>query len=631
MPPGFQLPLDYREERPTELWVPAAIVPSASLPWGDRSYFIVGRLNPGVTPQAATADLGRAHASWSQYPEMKGDGLERAVFRVDDLLLRRVRPALFLLFGAVALLLLIACANLAHLLLARADERRREVATQAALGASPFRLARQLLAESGLLALGGAAAGILLAHAVVGTVLAFTPVNVIRMKGVALDESVLAFTALLALGTTLASGLVPALQASTARASGALAAARGEGATLRLGTRHFLVAGQAALAVVLGLGAGLLARSYAELRRVPLGFQPAGVFTVRVDVPRADYPDPARVVQLHGELVQRVAALPGVRAAGSVRALPLAGTIGDWSLTIEERAKTPGDNPSADWQIVVPGYFEALGITPVAGRLLTPGDDENAPLVCVVSQALAERYWPGTSALGKRFHLGTKDQPWIEVVGVARQVRHNAVVEDPRAEMYLPHAQFVRAKNGGSPVFGMTLVARTEGDPRRLLEGIRAELKALDPRLPLSDARTLDEVVAAALAEPRFTTLLLGAFALLALALAALGLYGVISFVTARRTREIGVRVALGARPRAVCSLIVRDGLWTTAVGLAMGLFCALWATRLLASQLYGVGRLDPLSFLGAPLVLLAVAALAAVIPAWRAAQADPMAALRQE
>jgi putative ABC transport system permease protein len=632
MPAGFQLPLDYREARPTEIWVPAAIVPSASLPWGDRSYFIVGRLNPGLSPQAATADLERAHAAWMVYPEMqKGAGVERAVFRVEDLLLRRVRPALWILFGAVALLLLIACANVAHLLLARADERRREVATQAALGASPFRLARQLLAESGLLALAGAFAGVLMAHAVLGTVLALTPVNVIRMKGVALDETVLVFTALLALGTTLAAGLVPALQVSSARAAGALAAARGEGASLRLGTRRFLVAGQAALAVLLVLGATLLARSYAELRRVPLGFRPSGVLTVRVDVPRADYPEPARVVQLHRELVQRVAALPGVRAAGAVRALPLAGTIGEWSVTLDQRVRLPGDNPSADWQIVVPGYFEALGITAVEGRLLTPADDEKAPLVCVISQAMAERYWSGTSALGQRLHLGTKNQPWMEVVGVARHVRHNAVVEDPRAEMYIPHAQFVRAKDGGSPVFGMTVVARTEGDPRRLLDGIRAELKALDPRLPLSDVRTLDEVVDAALAEPRFTTLLLGGFAVLALALAALGLYGVISFVTARRTREIGVRVALGARPGAVCGLVVRDGLWTTAVGLLAGLVCALWATRLLASQLYGVGRLDPWSFVGAPLVLLAVAALAAGLPARRAAQADPMAALRQE
>jgi putative ABC transport system permease protein len=352
---------------------------------------------------------------------------------------------------------------------------------------------------------------------------------------------------------------------------------------------------------------------------------------VRVDVARADYPDPARVAQLHREIVDRVAALPGVRAAGAVRILPLSGTIGDWSLTLEGRAAVAGDNPNADWQIVVPGYFETLGLTAAEGRWLTRADDERAPLVAVVNQTMAERYWPGASAIGKRFHLGTRNQPWIEIVGVARNVRHNAVVEDARAEMYLPHGQFVRAKNGGSPVFGMTVVARTEGDPRLLLPALREQVRALDPRLPLSDVSTLDEVVATALAEPRFTTFLLGAFAALALALAALGLYGVLSFVTARRTREIGVRVALGARPRAVCGLIVRDGLWMTAAGLLAGLLGSLWATRLVAGQLYAVGRLDPVSFIAAPLVLLAVAALASCVPAWRASRASPIAALRQD
>lgn len=633
MPADFHLPLDYREERPTEIWIPSAIVPSAELPWGDRSYYVVARLAPGVSPAAATADLGRAHASWKVFPELADDELDlkRAVFRLDDLLLGRVRPALWILFGAVGLLLLIACANVAHLLLARADARRREIATQAALGASRFRIARQLLAESGLLAVAGAVAGLLVAHVTLGATLAVTPVNVIRMKGVAIDGTVLAFTTLATLAATVAAGLAPALQLSRVRAAGALAYARGEGATLRRGTRRLLVAGQTALALVLVLGAVLLARSYAELRRVDLGFQPQGVLAVRVVVPQEDYPEAARVIQFHRELVDRVASLPGIQAAGAARILPLTGTIGDWSITVEGREKRPGENPNGDWQIVTPGYFEALGIRLREGRLLTRGDDETALLVAVVNETMAERYWPGRPAIGQRFHLGTKDQPWIEIVGVAHDVRHNAVIEDPRAEMYLPHAQFVRAKKGGSAVYGMGLVARTTGDPDRLIPLVREQVKALDPRLPVSDVRTMEDVAATALAEPRFTTLLLGAFALLALGLAALGLYGVLSFVAARRTREMGVRVALGARPAAVYRLIVGDGLSMTALGLAIGLVGSLWATRLVASQLYLVERLDPLAFATAPLILLAVAAVASGLPAWRAARASPVAALRQD
>ena len=633
MPPGFQLPLDYREDRPTELWAPAGIVPSAELPWGDRSYYVLGRLNPGVSPAAATADLGRAHASWQRFPELTDDDLDlqRAVFRLDDLLLRRVRPALWILQGAVALLLLIACANLAHLLLARGDARRREIATQAALGASRLRLARSLLVESGLLALAGALAGLLVAHATLGAMLALAPVNVIRMKGVSLDAAVLGFTALVTLATTLAAGLAPALQLSAVGAAGALAAARGEGAALRAGARRLLVAGQSALAVLLVLGAGLVARSYRELRRVDLGFRPQGVVSARVDLPAAHHPDAEAVDRFHAELVDRVAALPGVRAAGAARVLPLTRTIGDWSITVEGRTAAPGENPNGDWQIVVPGYFEAMGIDVVEGRPLARADGPSAPLVAVVSATMARRYWPGASPVGRRFHLGTGDQPWIEVVGVARDVHHNAVVEEPRAEMYLPHAQFVRAKGGGNAVYGMTVVARTAGDPLRLVPAIREQVKALDPGLPLSQVQTMEEAVTAALAEPRFTTALFGAFAAAALGLAALGLYGVLSYVTARRTREIGVRVALGARPGAVARLVVADGLVMTAAGLAAGMLAALALTRVVASQLYRIGPLDPAAFAAAPLALLATAALASCLPAWRAARASPVRALRQE
>jgi putative ABC transport system permease protein len=545
-------------------------------------------------------------------------------------LLGGVRPALWILFGAAAVLLLIACANVMHLLLARSHARRREIAAQLALGAGRTRIARQLLVESGLLGVLGAALGVVIAHAALRTALVLTPVNLIRMRGVELDLQVLAFAALLALAATLAAGLAPALRLSGLNVAGVMAASRGDVASMRRGARRLLVVSEIALSLVLVLGAALLARSFAELRRIDLGFEPRGVLTLRVQLPGTDYPDQERAGHFYRELVDRVATLPRVDAAGAVRVLPLSGTIGDWSLTIEHRT-APGATPAADWQIVTPGYLETLRLERTSGRFLTAADDEDGPMAAVINETMAARYWPGQDALGKRFHLGTLDQPWIEVVGIVRDVRRNAVVEDPRAEMYLPHAQFVRAKDGGSPQLGMTLVVRADGDPLSLLPLVREQVRALDSDLPISDVRTLDAVTAAALAQPRFTTVLLGAFAALALVLAATGLYGVISFVTARRTHEIGVRIALGAEKGAVTRLIMRDGLTMAATGVAIGLLGCVWLTRLLAGQLYSVVPLDPWAFAAAPAILLATAAIASYVPARRAAGLDPMTALRED
>jgi predicted permease len=352
--------------------------------------------------------------------------------------------------------------------------------------------------------------------------------------------------------------------------------------------------------------------------------------TVRVDLAPADYPNSADVIRVHREVVTRVAALPGVRAAGSVRILPLTATIGNWSILLEGRERKVGENPNGDWQIVTPGYFEALGVRMARGRAITDRDDESGPLVAVINETMAARYWPGEDALGKRYHLGTMDQPWIEIVGVSRDVHHNAVIEHNRAEMYVPHAQWPRAARGSARV-GMTLVVKTDGDPMALAPRIRDEIRALDRRVPLTDVRTLEGVASAALAEPRFTTLVLMVFAGLALLLAAVGLYGVVSFVAARRTREIGVRIALGARASQVRWLVVRDGLMTSGAGVITGLVVSLLATGVVASQLYGISRLDPAAFAVAPLVLLVVTALASYLPARRAARLNPVTALRND
>jgi predicted permease len=309
--------------------------------------------------------------------------------------------------------------------------------------------------------------------------------------------------------------------------------------------------------------------------------------------------------------------------------LPLTETIGDWSITLEGRDYTPEENPNGDWQVASADYLETMRIPLLAGRFPTAADGPDAPPVAVINQAMADRYWPGENALGKRFHLGTLDQPWIEIIGIIPNIRHNAVIEDAREEMVLVHSQFMNATGErSSPQRGMTLVVRTSGEPLAMLPAVRAEIRQLDPRLPVADVRRLDDVAAAALAQPRFTALLLTTFALLALLLAAIGLYGVISFMAARRTNEMGVRLALGARRSDIVRIVMGEGIVLAAVGVLVGIAASAVLTRLLEAQLFGVARLDAATFLAVPTLLLLVAGLASYLPARRAAAVSPVAAL---
>jgi predicted permease len=633
MPPEFKLPLDYREPRPTEVFLPNPIDTSRELAWGNRSYFIVARLAEGVTLGRAAAAVRDAHARWKQeIAELADDDFEaRVPLPLRDLLFRDVGRSLTLIFAAVGLLLLIACANVAHLLLAGGDARRRELATQAVLGATRGRLATQLLAENLALAAGGAMLGVGVGYAIVQAAMRWAPINAIRSAGVSLDATVLLFTAIVAVVATFVAGVAPALSLSRASLGDALAGARAVTDVVRARPRRLLVIGEMALSVVLVLSAALIARSYAELRAIDLGFNTAKVVTLRVDLPPAEYQADGRANRFFRDVLNRFAAVPGVEAAGAVRVLPLSATIGNWSITLEHRATLPGEDPNGDWQVVTAGYFEAMRMRMRSGRTIQLRDDESAPLVAVVSETMAARYWPDQDPIGKRFRLGTGDTPWIEIVGVAADIRHNTVVETPRAEMYIPHPQWPRATNGGQQRYGMTLVARTSGDPEATLARLRSEIRELDRFLPVSDARTMDDVAAAALAAPRFATMLLGSFAFLALVLAAIGLYGVVSFVTAARTREIGVRLALGARPGAVCLLLLGDNLRVAAIGVGLGLLGSLWATQLLSGQLYGITALDPVTFAAAPALLLLVALVASYLPARRATVTSPVDALRLE
>jgi putative ABC transport system permease protein len=634
LPPVFRLPLDFRLERPTELFVPAAIDETANLPWGSRSYFVFGRLTPHSTSAAATGGLRTAWSRWIEAGIVDDDRgrFYRQAVPLGDFLLADLRTPLLILLSAVGFILLIACANVSHLILARAEARRPEVAVAAALGATRRRLARQLLVENGLLAALGTAFGIALAVLGLRAAVALTPVTLIRLRGVELDATVLAFAGVLGVATTLLAGLAPALRLSRMPLTVALDGTRGSDRSGgRRRARRWLVAVESALAVILVIGAALLGRNLAQLSRIDLGFVPEDVLTAEVTLPAAAYPDAEQVTAFFRSLVDRVERIPDVVSAGAARLLPLSATIGNWSVTLEKPLSDPSESVSPDWQVVTPGYFETMRVELREGRFLADEDGSTGRLVAVIDETMAARYWPGESALGKRFHLGTADQPWVEVVGVTGAVHHNGVVERPRIEMYLPHAQWPAIQGGGGPRRTMALVVRTNGDPLAVLPAVRRELGELDASIPLANPRPMSSIARGALAGQRFTTALLGLFGGLALLLAAVGLYGVTSYSTSRRTNELGIRMALGASQGAVGRMVVGEAVAVAGGGVIVGAIGAAWLTRFLSSQLYAVSRLDPTIFLAVPVVLLAVAGLAAYVPARRATRIDPVGALRSE
>jgi len=634
MPPPFRLPLDYRAERPTEVWVPQQVDPARPGAWGDRSYLGVGRLRPGAVPSSATSELAVIADRWVRagYVADEGDGgLLRSAVPMDDFVTGPVRPTLLMLAGAVGCVLLIACANVMNLLLARADVRRREVAVRTAVGASRWQIGRQIAVECAVLSAVGAGLGIALALAGLRIVVAAHPSSLPRLEHAAIDGPVLAFTAVVAVLTALVSGLLPAFRLSRSDL-GRVLNEGGRGETpdrARRAVRRALITVQLAGSVVLVIAAGLLVRSLIELYRVDLGFNPTNVLTAQIQLPRSRYPDAAAVVAFYREVTQRVEGVPGVSAAGAVRVLPLARHIGDWSITIQGRPYVREENPNGDFQWVTPGYFETMGIQLLRGRRLTVRDRENAPLVAVINDTMAERYWPGGSALGGRFHMGGPDStnPRLTIVGIVGTARHNAVTEAPRAEMYLPHAQLPESIGGAARA--MALVARTTRNPEAVAGDIREIVRAMDRSLPLSETRTMEQITATALGTPRFASLWLGLFAALALVLAAVGTYGTISLLVSERSREIGIRMALGAGRASIAVMILGEGLVLGAVGAGLGVAGAMAVTRLLATLVYGVDTLDPVTFTSVPLVVVFVALLACVPPARRAASVDPVVTLR--
>ena len=636
MPASFKLPNDYASLRPTEAWAPEVVNPANLGAWGSRSYSGLARLKDGVSAVQASTELPVIAERWVKagYVRSRPDGslgtLARRAIPAQEFITGGMRTMLLILFGSVGLVLLIACANVANLQLARADVRRREVAMRAALGAERGHIIRQLLTESILLAFAGGAAGVAAAWAGLQIVIALRPANLPRIDETSLDGTVLAFTALLAIATGVLFGLLPALQLSQPDVTGMLKDS-GRSATAgrsRQLARRALVVLQLASSVVLALAAGLLIRSLIELNRIDLGFTTSNVLTAQLQVPSATYPQQADVVRFHREVVDRVAQIPGVRAAGSARVLPLARDIGDWSIKIEGRPYVVEENPNGDFQAVTPGYFQAMELKLIRGRFLTGADRERTMPVVVINETMAARYWPGEDAIGRKFHMGTDDKPWLTIVGIVGDVHHNDVVESGRAEMYIAHAQLPE-HIGGAPR-GMTLVVKTEGNPLAVAGSVREAVRAIDRNLPVSDIRTMDDVAASALAQPRFVTFLLAIFAGIALTLAAIGIYGTISLLVSERTQEMGIRLALGADRPTILKLILGQGLLLIAIGLTAGLAASVVLTRMLTGLIYGITAVDPITFVVVPLILCAIALLACFIPARRAASVDPITTLRQ-
>jgi predicted permease len=633
MPEGFRLPTDFREDfaEPSELWTPLVLDPDPTNR-GNHGLYAAALLAPGATADSANAELKAITTAFTReglYPEaMRFEAV--AVTFVDEIL-APVKPALWLVGVATVLLLLIACANVANLLLARAESRRKELALRTALGAGRFRLLRPLLAETTILSLAGAALGLLIALG--GTrLLAEANIAAIPRAGNAdIDLPVLGFSLALAMLTAFVCGLVPALRASQVDLSdtlkdGAQNVTVGAG---RQRTRSVLVVAEMALAVVLLVSAGLALRSLWALRQVDLGFNPDGVLTLRVALPQVGYEEPAQVEAFYQRLLEQVRTLPGVQAAGAVRSLPLAATIGDWGLDIEGYVETPGNGAKGDWQVSTDGALEALGERLVGGRAFTAADRADTLPVALVNETMARKYWADGKPIGRRIRMGNPTRPWITVVGIVADQQHNGVGAAVKEKFYRPHAQFSQV-TGFAPR-GMTLVVRVAGEPMLALPAIRHAIGQIDRSVPIAAPRPMTDVVSGAIAAPRFTGWLLGLFAVTALTLAAVGIYGVLSYLVSQRTREIGIRVAVGAGPAEVLRLVVGRGLALALAGVVIGVATAFAASRVMESLLFGVEPRDPMTFIGVPVVLTLVALVASVVPAIRAARVDPIVALRTE
>ncbi len=630
MPRGFRLPTDYVQDaqEPTRLWLPLQLDPRIR---GSHSYHAVARLKPGVTVEQANAELGALTATLTReglYPEAMQ--FTAIALSTTDEALARVRPALWLVFGAVGCLLLIASANVANLLLVRAEGRTREFALRSALGADRGRILRQLMSEGVWLAIAAAVLGVGLAYGALAVLGASGLSGVPRAADIAIDGRVLLFSLAVTVLTLVLFSLAPAIRAARVDLTDALkdGSQSATAGRRRQRLRHALVVAETAMAVVLLTGAVLLTRSLWQLQQVPLGFTPDHALTMRLALPASSYDTPERVVDFYQRLLSEVRALPGVEHAGLLRILPLATPIGDWGLQVEGYQPPPGVSAPGDWQIASEGVLDALGARLVAGRDLTAADTDGAQDVALINEAMARKYWDGRNPIGGRFRMGNSERsPMITVVGVVGNITHNGVTAEIKPKFYRPFGQFHRSS--GNPARNLTLVIRTAGDPMLLAAPVRQRIRALDAQLPIAALSTLDDIVATSIATPRLTGSVLALFAGLALLLAGIGIFGVLSYVVSQRQQELGVRLAIGAGRGQILALVLRSGLMLTIVGIAVGLAMTAAVVPQLTPLLHDVSPYDPITFVAVPVVLLLIATAATFGPAWRASRVDPLVALR--
>jgi putative ABC transport system permease protein len=594
---------------------------------GSRFLRVTARLKPGVSIREAQADMDTIAARIAQqYPD-SSSGVGVQVVPLHEEVVGKIRPALMILFGAAGCVLLIACANVANLLLARATARRTEFAVRTALGAGRARLVRQLLTESVLLSFAGGLIGLLIALWGVPTLTSISASSIPRVEEVSVSFKALAFTLLISLATGILFGIAPALQSSNKVLTGNLRDGR-RGATS--GAMHqrilnVLVAAEVALAVVLLAGAGLMVRSFVSISGVSPGFKPKGVLTIGIGLTQPVYADIQQQSRFYDRLNEKVGAIPGVESTAGINRVPLLGFNASTSFTFQGKPVEPGQQPSADCRVATPNYFNAIGIPLLSGREFTERDTKDAPFVTVINRAMAEQFLPGEDPIGKRLQIYPNPPLWREVVGVCGDVKLLGLDEDINPAIYIPVTQNPYANAMRSSF----LVVRTNADPNGVVAAIRGAMKTVDPGVPVAQVRMLEDIVSDSVAPQRLNMWLLVSFAGLAALLAAVGIYGVMAYSVSERTHEIGVRMALGAASRDMLNMVLWDAGKVTAAGMATGLASAFVLTRLMSSLLYKVSAADPITYAGISVLIVCVSLLASYIPARKASRVDPMVALR--
>ncbi len=623
MPPDFNFP-----DRKIELWVPAGFSAAQKQDRAGKFLKVIGRLKPGMkVEQARAALVAIAGQLEQQYPDTNaGWSVALAPFQENEV--SSTRPALLLLLGAVGFVLAVACANVSNLLLAKGAARRKEMAIRAALGASRRRLIGQMFTESALLALLGAGAGILLAVWGMDILISLNPGDIPRLAEARIDGRVFAFTLALSILTAFIFGIVPALFASKPDLQEAIKET-GQTVTSSSGLKfhNLLIVSEIAVTLVLLVGAGLMIRSFLQLHEVNPGFNTENMLTMRIWLPASRYPSNEQQTAFFQQVIDRIETVPAVRAVGAIQDIPLKANRMGFSFRVEGRTATPAvEEPNAAYRAITPEYFRTMSIPLLGGREFTRQDDRNAPPVVIINRSMAQQFFSGEDPIGKRIRFGEQDAPWYSIVGIVGDVKHMGLDAQEGAAFYQPYDQkqfsFLR---------WMTLVMRTDSEPTGVIAAVRSQVQAVDKDQPVYDIATLEQLLSTSVAKPRFYTALLGSFALLALVLASVGIYGVMSFSVNRRRRELGIRLALGADRRDIFKLVVARGLLLTLTGVGIGMVASFALTRVMSSLLFGVTATDPLTFIAIPLILTGVALAACFIPARRATNVDPMVALRHE